>query len=239
MAIAPMSTKNTSLLSVLALTAFLVSSAAAQTPPPAGGAPSATPPAGAPAPPGQKKKESSPCKKEVEAAFEKQRKSSGFRMETSLVNTEGPVTMTVVYALPDRMHQVTKASLTGRVTETILIGDKAWFKADKDWAETSVAEAGQIAEQVQNSVVEAPDDVGDFNCNGKIAFEGRDYITYVAEDPASSQKNSGPYRMLYVDPTTGLPVRSVYTLPGKEDKPFFKTVWSYPIDLKVEAPAAK
>ena len=45
------------------------------------------------------------CKDEVAAALDRQRKSSGFRMQTVMLSQDGLVNMTVDYVLPDRMHQ--------------------------------------------------------------------------------------------------------------------------------------
>ena len=42
--------------------------------------------------------------------------------------------------------------------------------------------------------------------------------------------------MFYVDAMTGLPLRNAIVAPGREDKPLFKTSYSFPLDLKIEAP---
>ncbi len=48
------------------------------------------------------------CKDEVASALERQRKTSGFRMQTKMLSEQGLVDMTVDYMLPDRMRQVVK-----------------------------------------------------------------------------------------------------------------------------------
>ena len=39
-----------------------------------------------------------------------------------------------------------------------------------------------------------------------------------------------------VDPTTGLPMRSIYARANKLDKPIFEATYTYPADIKVETP---
>ena len=45
-----------------------------------------------------------------------------------------------------------------------------------------------------------------------------------------------PVRIIYVDPTTGLPLRSVFARANKMEKPIFEATYSYPVDIKVEPP---
>jgi hypothetical protein len=45
-----------------------------------------------------------------------------------------------------------------------------------------------------------------------------------------------PVRIIYVDPITGLPLRSIFARADKLDRPIFQAIYSYPIDLKIEAP---
>ena len=47
-----------------------------------------------------------------------------------------------------------------------------------------------------------------------------------------------PVRVIYVDATTGLPMRSIFARANKLDKPIFEANYSYPVDLKIEAPQA-
>jgi hypothetical protein len=42
--------------------------------------------------------------------------------------------------------------------------------------------------------------------------------------------------MFYVDVMTGLPVSNALLVPGRDDKPIFKTSYSFPLDLKIEPP---
>ncbi len=70
--------------------------------------------------------QASSCKDEVATALERQRKSSGFRMETKMISEQGPVDMTVDYVLPDRMRQVVKSAIDPVPIETVLVGNVAW-----------------------------------------------------------------------------------------------------------------
>ena len=65
----------------------------------------------------------SSCKDEVSSALERQRKSSGFRMQTKMISEEGIVDMTVDYVLPDRMRQVIKSAKDPEPIETVLVGN--------------------------------------------------------------------------------------------------------------------
>jgi hypothetical protein len=186
------------------------------------------------------------CKEEVAAAFEKQRKMSGFRMETNMVSEDGPIKMTVDYLLPDRMRQKVTNQTTQKETETVLVGQKAWTTQGQGWTELPPEAVAEISEQVKSTVVDPPKEMAEYGCAGKMTFQGKEYFAYKADASGDKKKKatdtsdaSGPVRYFYVDPTTGLPEASVFALPGREDKPFFKTIYSYPVDLKIEAPDVK
>ena len=46
------------------------------------------------------------CKEQVDTAFAKLRDAKSFRLETTISNTQGTLTMKADYVLPDRMHQI-------------------------------------------------------------------------------------------------------------------------------------
>ena len=46
-----------------------------------------------------------------------------------------------------------------------------------------------------------------------------------------------PVRVIYVDPTTGLPMRSIFARANKLDKPIFEATYSYPADIKIDVSA--
>jgi hypothetical protein len=185
------------------------------------------------------KKNANPCRDEVAAALQKLRNSSWFRMETSMITENGPTEMTVDYVLPDRMHQ--KVNVTGQpvTQEVILIGSEAWSNEGEGWRILPADITAQLMAQMKDNVLTQQDDVGNYACKGKTKFEGKDVMSYKLEDepPENAQgtKNEA-FRMFYVDALTGLPLRNAIVSPGREEKPLFKTSYSYPLDLRIEAP---
>lgn len=176
------------------------------------------------------------CTEEVKSALEKQRKSSSFRMETTMPTYQGIIQMTVDYVPPGKMRQSSKVVATSEVTETVLIDGKAWENAKgAGWKALDAATADEFATQVKSTVVDAPADIGTFKCLGQQTVDGKSVSAYQLVDKQADQ--SGAYRVFYVDLINGLPVKNVYVLPGREDKPFFKTVYSYPLEIKIDPPA--
>ena len=199
------------------------------------------------------------CRAEVMEALEKQRTSGAFRMETQMLGEQGPMKMVVDYKLPDRVHQTVTVVINPVPVETILVGDKAWINDGKGWSELGGEQAKELADQVKQTVGQslAPD-LGSFACLGTVVVDGRELISYRSEDDApkdeavkeikhkktpeelakeKEQQEKAPVRMFFIDPATGLPARTTYALKNKLDKPFFKAVYSYPKDIKIEPPA--
>jgi hypothetical protein len=212
-------------LSVMAL-AFASSSALAQSPP--------TGAAGGPA-----KENANPCRDEVAAALSKLRKSSWFRMTTTMITEKGPSNMVVDYVLPDKMHQKVTETLTNTTSEVILIGEKAWANQGNGWSELPSNIMSSLRSQMFDNVVQEQTDVGNYSCKGKVQAEGRDALSYKLEDePAkdSTAPKNETYRMFYVDAVTGLPVSNALMAPGREKSPLFKATYSFPIDLQILPP---
>lgn len=177
------------------------------------------------------------CKQEVADAFEKQRKSSAFRLETRMLSERGPVTMTVDYLLPDRMHQKVKAVIDPAATETILVGKRAWVSAGKGWQELPMEDALSLSEELAKTVVKSGGEQPVFDCLGYVELEGRKLNAYEAMKDKTAPPDQ-PVRMVYVDPVTGLPARSIVAQKDKLDRPFFRQDYSYPQDIKIEPPEA-
>lgn len=199
------------------------------------------------------------CKDEVLAAIDKQRKVAAFRMETSMISEGGPVKMTVDYAQPDRMRQrVVRAIAPDEAIETILIGSKAWSKdsgskeAAGGWVELSPEITRQIIDQRDEVLGEDPGTIGTVGCLGSTAIDGRELIAYRIENdaqtgprdmsPDAKEKmrlaladEARPLRMFYVDPQSGLPVRSVFARANKLEKPMFRADYSY-ADIRIDPP---
>lgn len=176
------------------------------------------------------------CKQEVADAFEKQRKSSGFRTQSRMLSERGPMKMTVDYILPDRMHQTVKAAIDPAATETILVGKRAWVSSGKGWQELPLEDALNVVETFQ-SIMKADKEQPVFDCLGYVTLDGRKLLAYEAMKDKSAPPGQ-PVRMVYVDPTTGLPARSIVAQKDKLDRPFFQQDYSYPLDIKIEPPDA-
>jgi hypothetical protein len=214
------------LMCLIAATALGAHALAADTPPPPQGAEKAKPNA-------------NPCRDEVAAALQKLRKSSWFRMESNLLTENGPTTLAADYVLPDKMHQTTTIETTKQTTQIILIGKQAWQNEGRGWEPVPEDLAQQYVAQMYENVVEHQTDVGNYSCKGRMKVSGREVMGYKLEDEqqagADGPKNEA-FRMFYVDAVTGLPMSNELVTPGREGKPFFKTSYSFPIDLKIEAP---
>ena len=176
------------------------------------------------------------CKQEVVDAFDKQRKSSAFRLVARMITERGPVRMTVDYILPDRMHQTVKATIDPAPTETVLIGRRAWVSDGAGWHELPMEDALNLAEEMEKTVVKGGGEQPIFDCLGYVTLDGRKLSAYEAiEDKAAPAGQ--PTRMVYIDPVTGLPVRSILAQKDKLDRPFFEQDYSYPQDMRIEPPA--
>jgi len=185
------------------------------------------------------------CREDVLAAYEKQRTAGQIRMQTSMVSEQGPISMTVDYILPDRMHQRVTSKLTNQTRHTILVGPRAWVSEDgKTWKELSVEQAAEVAEGVRESVGAPPTEFVTFDCLGRTMIDGKPYLGYSIDEAKGKQipgqpVKDPPVRILFVDPDTGLPARTIVALPDRIEKPFFRADYTYPKDLKIEAPVEK
>jgi hypothetical protein len=192
--------------------------------------------------------EAASCKDEVATALERQRKSSGFRMETKMISEQGPVDMTVDYVLPDRMRQVVKSAIDPVAVETVLVGNQAWSRrVGEHWVPLNPQLTNSLVSQLQQNLGEEQDGtLTDFECLGKKPVDGHDMLAYQGENEQPGPKDLSkdkppklpdrPVRIIYVDSITGLPMRSIFARADKLDKPIFQAQYSYPVDLKIEAP---
>ena len=193
------------------------------------------------------------CKEEVLAALDKQRKASGFRMETNMVSEQGPVKMTVEYMPPDRMRQIVTVAVNPAPVESILVGGKAWIKDGDAWKELAPDITGEMVNQLDETLGDDRGTIGTVACLGSTAIDSLELMAYRVENdaqvgpedrsPDAKEKaraaladEARPLRMFYIDPKTGLPMRSVFARANKLDKPIFKATYTYPPDIKIEAP---
>ncbi len=192
------------------------------------------------------------CKDEVASALERQRHSSAFSMKTRMLSEQGVVNMTVDYVLPNRMRQVVSSTTEPKPVESLVIGRDGWTRVEgEEWQPMHPQVADAMAAHMQETLGEEQENgVGDFDCLGKQPVGDQTYLAYQGENvepekpgapprpkPQDKPKEPGrPVRVIYVDQTTGLPMRSIYALANKLDKPIFVSTYSYPADIKIEAP---
>jgi hypothetical protein len=190
--------------------------------------------------------EAGTCKDEVAAALERQRKTSAFRMETKMLSPEGIVDMTVEYVLPDRMRQVVSSTADPDPVETVRVGHFAWSRRKGEpWTPLNPQLTGALISQMENSVGTPEGTLGEFECLGKKPFGDKQFLAYQGENEKPGEKKQTaakpklpdrPVRVIFVDPTTGLPMRSVFARANKLEKPIFEARYSYPADIMIEAP---
>ena len=193
------------------------------------------------------------CKDEVASALERQRKTSGFQMKTKMLSEQGLVDMTVDYVLPNRMRQVITSTAEPKPVETIIIGRDGWSRIEGEpWRPMHPQVADAMAAQMQETLGENQEGatLGDFECLGKMPVKDQQFLAYQGENvepgpqnlsPGAAEKPKlpdRPVRVIYVDPTTGLPMRSIFARADKLDKPIFEATYTYPADIKVDAPPA-
>lgn len=187
------------------------------------------------------------CKGDIAAALAKQRNLSMFRMDSVMLTAEGRIHMVVDYLLPDRMRQVIGPVGDPKPVETVLIGKKAWSRQGGDWQLMNPQTTGVLVNQMQETVGEDEEArLTDFECLGKVTVEGREFLAYQGENEDPNAKNSQakdkpklpdrPVRVIYVDPITGLPARSVFGRANRLDKPIFEAKYTYPVDIEIKLP---
>lgn len=218
--------------------------------PAAGGAtapPAAGQPKNAPKPPAPPTAEELKCQKEVADALKKQRETGQYRMETDMLSNQGPMKMIVEFDLPDRMRQTISLVVNPQPVETIVIGSKAWSNAGEGWGELSPSVAGQYVDQLNQAMADEETNAALWICLGKTTVDGQELIAYQGkEDKPKDVSPGGPQapeneaaRYMYIDAKTGLPVKGIFARKTALDKPFFKAVYTYPDDIKIEKPELK
>lgn len=185
------------------------------------------------------------CSTEVALGVNSQGKQKFLRKETNMITESGPAKMVVEYATPDRMRQVLTPLTEGKPVESVVVGDKAWTNNGDGWKLSSSHETDQLVQFMIRSIAQVYQEVGKFECTGVETIEGRELRGYRGIDepppappgqkPQEKIKNEA-IRMVYLDPKTGLPARSILARPGYLDKPIFKEVYTYPDTIVIEPP---
>lgn len=227
---------------IIASSALMLASSAvlAQAPAAQPGAPGAGGPPPGVVPPGQEtKKNANPCRDEVAAALTKLRKSSWFRMNTTMITENGPTSMVVDYVLPDKMYQKVTQTLTNQSSEVILVAGNAWGNQGAGWQELPNEVMNTLRSQMYDNVVQEQTEVGEYACKGRVQIDGRDALSYKLEEERtkdSAAPKNETFRMFYVDAVTGLPLSNALLVPGREKSPLFKATYTFPLDMKIEPP---
>jgi hypothetical protein len=189
------------------------------------------------------------CKEQVDAAFAKLRGEKAFRLETTIKNTDGMLKMKADYVLPDRMRQTVTLGGDGVPMEMVVIGRKAWSNQGGGWAELPQNFADKVAEQIKETVAEAPKVATDYKCIGDKDFEGKTYALYqaaLAMPLSADAKDKGPrvtamsvpnLQNVYIDRTTGLPVRNIVTPVTDPNKRLYDGTFSVDRDLTIDPPS--
>lgn len=190
------------------------------------------------------------CSQEVALAVMSQGKQPFLRKETNMITETGPVKMTVEYQTPNRMRQIVEPiGGTGPRVESVVVDEKAWTNSGHGWTLLPAAETDMLLQYMIKSIAQVYQEVGKFECLGAETLEGEKVRAYRGLDPdppsdmpeemrqmqSTAQKNEA-VRMVYLNPETGLPVRSILARQGMLDKPLFKEVYTYPDKIDIEPP---
>jgi hypothetical protein len=183
------------------------------------------------------------CSTEVALAVNSQGKQKFLRKETNMFTASGPVKMVVEYQTPDRMRQMLTPLTEGKPVESIVVGEKAWTNNGEGWKLAPSQEADQLVQYMIKSIAQVYQEVGKFECMGTEQVDGRELRAYRGIDEAPKDPKKGPaapkneaVRMVYLDPATNLPARSIMARAGFLDKPIFKEEYTYPDKIEIEPP---
>lgn len=184
------------------------------------------------------------CSSEVALAINSQGKQKFVRKVTNMITERGPVKMVVEYITPDRMRQVLTPLTEDKPVESIVVGDKAWTNSGAGWQQSPPAEAEQLVTFMIRSIAQVYQEVGKFECIGTEFIGGKELRGYRGLDAGPKDLSKKPQkkteneaeRLVYLDPKTGLPARSMLVRKGNRKVPLFQEVYSYPEDLKIDPP---
>lgn len=189
------------------------------------------------------------CTKQVSDAFAKLKGSKAFRVQTTITNETGTLNMRADYVLPDRMHQTVMLGKEGAQMELVVIGKKAWSNQGAGWAELPEAFAQTVARQLEDSITAGTGAGIEYKCLGDKALEGKQLSAYEGALPmplTDGSSKPGPrvsalsvpkIQTLYIDKTTGLPVRNIVHAATEPDKRLFDGNFVIDDSLSIETPS--
>jgi hypothetical protein len=133
----------------------------------------------------------------------------------------------------------------------VVVGNLAWSRRKGEpWYPLNPQLTHTLVKQMQETLGDDPGALTDFECLGKKPVEGRDVLAYQGENEEAGPKDMSPgskdkpklpdrpVRIIYVDPTSGLPLRSIFARANRLELPIFEATYSYPADIKIDAPKA-
>jgi hypothetical protein len=144
------------------------------------------------------------------------------------------------------MRQVVTIVIDPKPVETIVIGKEAWSNNGQGWKPLDEETTRELVMRMDEAIGEMTPDVGSFLCRGTRSIDGREVKAFEAEEPgpkdlspdaATKKPRNEAARYIYVDTQTGLPERSIFAKRDNLDKPIFKSVYTYPADIKIEKPS--
>ena len=174
------------------------------------------------------------CGAEVEAAFAKQLKTKGWKADIVSKTAAGVQSQSFTYVPPSSMYRKVEAPGNQSV-ETIGIGTYAWFDEGNGWYEMQPQFARIVTRHLRSIFMPKEKETPDFICLGDVTYEGKTYKGY-RTPPGTDGDKTGLARTIYVDPATGLAAFNLISKVGEETDPNVRQVYTYPEDLKVEAP---
>ena len=194
------------------------------------------------------------CRDEVATAFERLRTSGRpYRKEVIFNLFRG----TVEFLPPDRMREIKSRDVPGVGTfEIIQVGQRAWSNVgawpwDSRWPwgwhewhprlMQMFLEKNQYFSALAHRPVAAD---AEFECLGKVEFEGSVYIGYrtrwplalISAGPPSQELLRQFWHTVFTDPQSMLPAYDLQARENQLDRPIHKVRYTYPNDIKIEPP---
>lgn len=189
------------------------------------------------------------CKAELAAAMMKLQNVAGVRLKVATQHSRN----TLDFAPPDRMHEkIQSTDSDGPPTETIALGGKAWRKTGGSWEDLQPEIAKSTLLRTNEVYFELPKDAGEFNCLGKVSYEGSSRTGYqsapykapeslyegMSDDMKKARSELIRISKIYLDPATGLPAVNVVEEGRRPGRTYlvFHAYYSYPKDIVIEPP---
>jgi hypothetical protein len=201
------------------------------------------------------------CRDEVASAFERLKTSSRpYRKEvTFTIGDDRTFRGTVEFLPPDRMREIKSRDALGVGTfEIIQVGQRAWsnvggwpwdWRWPWGWREWDPRFIQMILEKNRDFSALAHRPIAaeaEFECLGKVEFEGSMYIGYRTRWPLALMSAGPPsqellrqlqqWHTVFIDPQSMLPAYELQAQENQLDSPIHKVRYTYPNDIQIEPP---